>query len=217
MKKRAIGRTISLVIAGIVIVAGVFFIVGAYCIRQKFLRQAKAKPIDIAVDLSGPGEFSGEFRQTWRACHGQTINLHVPTNLSSQVSLSNLSDSLEFKCQITDSKGNVVVDDKLAGRPILQDGSDNNIIPLLYFRPFDLGTYMLTFTVISGAPQLAGVEQRLVCQYQPCGLELLPAFFCKVLGIACLMVAGIIILIVITITKRARVFQMKSCKENEIC
>ena len=76
-----------------------------------------------------------------------------------------------------------------------------------YFHPFELGDYTFSCTVVTGAPALAGLEQRLICQYQPCGLEMLPAFLGNVMGIAALAVAGIILLIVRTITKRKRLNQ----------
>ena len=79
MKKPPIGRTIATIIAALLIGAGVFLFVEASLINQDFEQKSKERPIDIAVDLSEPGEFSGEFRQTWRACHSQTINIHGQT------------------------------------------------------------------------------------------------------------------------------------------
>ena len=205
MNKRPLGRIIASVIAGLLAVAGIYFLVESHRIRHEFYQRIEEKLIDLEVDLSQPGEFSGEFQQTWSICHRQAINLHVPSNLASQVSPSKLLTSLEFKCRITDSNGDVVADDKSAGHPIWQDRLDDDEIPLLYFHPFDKGgTYTLTLTIIRGAPRLAGVPQRLVGRYQPCGIELLPAFFAIVIGIASLVVAAIIFLVVVIITKRKK-------------
>jgi hypothetical protein len=202
MEKVPVGRTIACIIAGILVVVGVFFLFEAYRVRQEFYRQSETRPLDIAVDFSKTGEYTAPFSQTWRACHGQTINLHVPTNVLAGISPSNLLASLDFKWQITDPKGKVVVDDESSGRPLWQDRINGGSIPLVYFHPFDLGEYRFKCTVNAGAPTLSGVDQRLVCQYQPCGLEMLSAFLGNVVGIAALVIAGIILLVVTAITKR---------------
>lgn len=202
MKKLPIGRTIACVIAGILVVVGIFLLFEAYRIRQEFYRQSETRPLDIAVDFSKTGDYTAPFSQTWRACHGQTINLRVPTNVLAGMSPSNLLASLDFKWQITDPTGKVVVDDDSSGLPLWQDRVNGDSIPLVYFRPFDLGEYMFKCIVNAGAPALSGVSQRLVCQYQPCGLEMLPAFFGNVIGIVALVIGGIILLAVTAITKR---------------
>ncbi len=203
-KKRPIGRAIACVIAGVLVIAGIFFLFEAHRIRQEFYRQSETRPLDLPVDFSKPGEFMSPFPQTWRACHGQAINLHVPTNVLAEVSPSNLLASLDFEWQITDSKGKVIVDEESSGRPLWQDRMRGDSIPLVYFHPFDLGDYTFSCTVVTGASALAGLEQRLVCQYQPCGLEMLPAFLANVIGIAALVIGGIILLIVRAITKRKK-------------
>jgi len=202
MKKLPIARTIASVIAGGLIIAGGFFLIEAYRLRQEFDRHIQARPLDLKVDLSQPGKFNGEFHQTWRACHSQTINLHVPANVIAKIPPSDLLAPLDFKWQITDSDGRVIVDNEFSGRLDWTDRFDGEAITLAYFRPFDLGTYTFGFTVITGAPQLAGIPQRLVSEYQACGLELLPVFFTRALGIIALVVASIILLVIRSITKR---------------
>lgn len=209
MKKLPISRIITLVIAGVLVLTGTFSIVKSYCLKQRFNKNFAAKPINIAVDLSKPGEFSSELKQTWRACHGQTINICIPTELANQVSPSDLLGSLKFKCRITDLDGNIVLDDESAGKPVWAEEVGYNSIPLLYFRPFDLGTYTLVFTVINGVPKMEGMEQYLICQYQPCGLELLPVFFYAIIGTSALMTAGIMIFVLIIIAKHKKVSQQE--------
>ena len=67
-----------------------------------------------------------------------------------------------------------------------------------------LRDYTFSCTVVTGAPALAGLEQRLVCRYRPCGLETLPALFCCIIGIASFAAAGIILLVVLIVTKRKK-------------
>ena len=103
----------------VLIAAGVIFLIKSFRFRRRIDQHIKAKQIDMAVDLSSPGKFSGDFRQTWRASHGQVINLRIPADLSGQVSPSVLLESLEFECQITDANGKIMVDSNSAGIIIL--------------------------------------------------------------------------------------------------
>lgn len=203
-KNRPIGRIIACVIAGVLVVAGAFFLVEAYRIRQEFYRQSETRPLDLAVDLSQPGEFTAPFKQTWQACHGQAINLHVPTNALAGVSPADLLASLDFTWQIADADGKVVADNDSASDLLWDNKPYGDTIPLAYFWPVDLGEYTFSCSVVTGAPVLVGLEQHLVCQYQPCGLEMLAAVFCTGIGIAALVIAGMILLIVRAVTRRKR-------------
>ena len=71
----------------------------------------------------------------------------------------------------------------------------DNLIPILFFEPFRNGHYKLSLQVTEGIPELAGVSQRLVARYRLCGLEMLPAIFGTVVGIASLVIGGIIFLV----------------------
>lgn len=199
-----IGRSIAGVIAGVLVIAGVFFLVEAYRIRKEFYRQSEARPLDMPVDLSKPGQFTAPFKQTWRACHGQTISLHVPVNALAGLSPSDLLTSLDFTWQIANEDGEIIAYDESTGEGNWDNRSYDGVIPLAYFRPFGLGDYIFMCTVMTGSPVLAGLEQRLVCQYQPCGLELLPAVLLKAIGIIALVISGIILLVIRAITKRKR-------------
>lgn len=147
------------------------------------------------MDFSKPGEFTSPFPQTWQA-----INLHLPTNILAEVMPSNLLAALDFEWQITDSKGEVIIDEEFSGRQGWQDRMYVDAIPLFSFHPFDLGNYTFKCTVITGASALEGLEQRLICQYQ----EMLLASLAKVIGIVAIVNAGIILLIVLVITKIKR-------------
>ena len=219
MRKLYVGRTITLIIAAIFIFAGVFFLVEARRIRCEFYKNLKEKTIDIPVDLSQPGEFSSTLKQTWEICDSQEINLYLPT-AASQTSISELLASLKYNCQIKSSEGNIVVDanNESAGLPngAWEGRPDNNTIPLLYFYPFDSGMYTLTLTVTSGAPKLAGMEQRLVGQYRPCGLEMLPAVLGIAFAIICFVIAAIILLILLIIIKKHKRKQIEQQKMGQL-
>jgi hypothetical protein len=202
MKKVPIGRSIACVFAVVLIITGAFFLFEAHRIRQEFYQRSETRLLDLNVDFSKPGQFTAPFRQTWRACHVQTINLHIPANILAEVSPSNLLASLDFEWQITDSEGNVVVDNKSSGHPVWQGRTDGGEIPLVDFPPFDRGDYTFKCTVATGTPHLAGIDQRLVWYYQPCDMAMVLAGFTDVIGISALVIAGIILLVVRAITKR---------------
>ena len=202
-----IGRTIACVIAGLFVIAGAYFLFEGMRLRREFHEQSKTRPLDIPVDFSESGEFTAPFSQTWQGCHGQAIALHVPSNLVVEASESSLLASLAFKWQIRSVDDEIILDNTSEGPLMWQDKPHDGIMPLIYFTPCDLGDYTFTCTVTTGTPALSGVEQRLVCQYQPCGLELLVASFTIGIGITALVIAGIIFLIVKMITKRKRTDQ----------
>lgn len=201
-KKLPIGRTVACVIAGLFVLAGAYFLFEGVRLRREFYEQSKTRPLDIPVDFSKPGTFTAPFPQTWQACHGQAINLQVPTNALAATGQSNLLATLRFTWHISGPDGDVVADDKSSGGLIWDDRPHGGTIPLIYFHPFDIGDYTFSCTVTTAAPALAGLEQRLVCQYQPCGLEMMIAVFSTGIGIAALVIAGIMLLIVRAITKR---------------
>ena len=199
-----IGRTISSVIASLLLVAGVYFLIWAHHQRQEFQRWTTAKPIDMAVDVSHPGHFSGEFRQTCQTSHGEAVCLEMPSNLLASASASNVLASLQFDCTIADAQGTQVVKSSFDGDRLDGDRLIDGAIPVVFIAPFKKGIYTLTLTVSKGAPALAGVHQRLVARYELCGLEMMPASMATVMGVAAIVIAGIILLVVLVITKLKR-------------
>ena len=202
MKPIPLGRTIAGVLAGIFVIAGVHYLREAARIRKEFQQQSQMHPFDLPVDFSRPVSFAAEFRQTWQKCHGQAIQLVVPAPVLAKTTPAALRASLDFNWQIKDAEGRVVVDDKTSDPPAFVDEMVSGTVPLAYFPPFDIGYYTFNCTVAAGAPALAGADQRLVCQYQPCGIEMLAAVFCTGIGIAALVLAGLVALIVVAINRR---------------
>lgn len=202
MRSLPLGRTIACVMAGVFVVAGVHYLRAAARIRNEFQQQSAMRPLDLPVDFSMPGSYAAEFRQTWEKCHGQAIHLVIPAHVLTTTTPSALLATLDFHWQIQDARGKVVVDDKTSHPPVWQDGNEAGMVPLACFPPFETGYYTFNCSVAAGAPALAGTDQRLVCQYQPCGIERLPAVFCTGLGIVALVMAGLVSLMVVAITRR---------------
>ncbi len=58
-------------------------------------------------------------------------------------------------------------------------------IPIFDIAPFRKGAYQATVTVITGAPALKGIAQRLEGSYLLCGLERFPATIANRIGVVC--------------------------------
>jgi len=195
MAKLRTGRVVALSIAGVLLIVGVVFLFGYYHYDRQFTEWQDARPIDIPVDLSKPGTFSGRFTQTCRVAHGEGIFLIVAASALGNTSPTELLKSLRFTCVISDPGGRPVVEQKLSSEAWSGSRLEGGDIDLISFLPFPEGEYDLTLTVEQGAPALAGVEQRLQARYLLCGLERFPATVSLLLGAGALVVAGLILLL----------------------
>ena len=55
MKKHSLGRTIASIIAGLLVLAGIYSLVESYRSWQQCCEWLEATPINIVVDVSKPG------------------------------------------------------------------------------------------------------------------------------------------------------------------
>jgi len=205
MKKLPIGRTIASVIAGVFVVVGVYFIVWSVQYRREFYQALEARPIDMAVDLSQPGEFSGQLHQTRRTPYlFQPLYLEVPPDVLHDVSVPDMVSKLRFNYAIADAQGKMVVESKFEGDLAASARFSQGTLQIGGFAYFETGKYTLTFRVTEGVPELAGIPQRLASSYLLCGMEMMSVLLGTVIGIASIIVAGIILLRVRAITKRKK-------------
>jgi len=158
-----------------------------------------AKPVDIAVDLSRPGEFTAPFIQTCSISHGESLCLMVPPGRSISVALS----QVRFQCSILDANGREI---ESLGQKDRVDGSARarGALPLVTFRPFARGKYTLTFRVLQGAPDLEGAELRLFARYDLCGCEALPAAAATFGGIVGCVFSAILGLVAVLLYRSQR-------------
>lgn len=196
------GRNISYAVAGLLCVVGVFFLITAYRYRQDFYRWQEASPIDIAIDLSKPGQFTGGFKQTCHIAHGEVLCLRLPPNMLANSAWPNRLHDLRFVAQIRDKNGMETVREEFTGDLFGTNYQPNGTLALLPFPPFGNGEYQLILTVTEGVPALQGTPQRLVARYMLCGLEMMPAFIVMGMGIGSFALAGIIALITALIVRR---------------
>ena len=202
MRQLTRGNIVALVIAGLLLLSGLYFLYHGYAHYHKFFESIDAKPIDIPVDFSRPGTFSGPFHQTCMSAHSESICLEIPIEVRERLVGDEPSESegfaaLRFVCVLTNAEGEMVGEDQFEGRLSGLTRPVEGAIVLMRFVPFKTGEYTLDVEVTQGQPELAGVEQRLIARYDLCGLELLPTYISVVIG-------SVLILVALVVAQRAR-------------
>lgn len=129
------------------------------------------RPIETSVDLSRPGETTAPFRQTCDISHGELLVLECDLDQASSQNVAKLLDGLYADFAVKRSDGTEVEAIKLNIETVQYLDGD---IMLANFPVVPKGDYIATLRVESGAPALAGREQKLVAKYALCGLEELP-------------------------------------------
>lgn len=161
---------------------------------ERFETQAEILPLDMSIDLSRPATYHAQFKQTWQACHGQSLTLQLPDHdVESGLTKESLK-SLDLKWQVSDSEDSVITDGRVRGAEIDAGGFQDDQIDLAYLFPFELGEYVFTCEVVDAVPALADVDQRLISEYRPCGLELLPAEMMRLFAYGAFMIGASILL-----------------------
>lgn len=168
----------------------------------RFQTQSQGLPLDMAVDLSQPSTYHAQFKQTWRACHGQSLTLRLADDEVEPGLVTEDLESLDLKWQVFDSAGAVITDGRARGTEILADGFEDVQIDLAYLFPFELGDYAFTCEVVDGVPALADVDHRLVSEYRPCGVERLPAELMRLFAYGAFVVGACTLLPVTLISIR---------------
>ncbi len=96
-----IALTFSLLLLGF----GVKCLFDGYRLGRNFERWQTAKPVDGAIDFSGPGRFVLPFDQTCSSSHGETVALRVPPEVLLGRTITQLLAGLNAKLEITDKSG----------------------------------------------------------------------------------------------------------------
>jgi hypothetical protein len=174
--KFAIGRTIGLLIA-IIAIGGVAipFSRSAIEYTSRFHDWQTARPMELSVDLSKPGEIATPFHQTCSCAHGEYIYLRLNPPRKPEEAAKDLLTGLSAVIVISDKDGNetktVTVNAASA-----DDAHYVEEIWLAEFWPFEKGEYTATVRVTSGAKGLTGRQHILYARYNLCGMELFPAY-----------------------------------------
>lgn len=204
MKTISIGRAIATVIAVTFIAAGFFLLYGAYQLWDVFHAQFEDRQLEMTVDLSQPNEFTGTLRQKTWPCMGQFFSIHLPEEDVAGISPDSLIESLEFDYEILDSQGEEIASGSHDTLPhwTKENEPESHDIPIIHVRAFGPvvearavvpAEYTFNIRVLKGAPKLAGLEQKLVCQVVPCSVELQGTIIIALLSAAAFALGGIIL------------------------
>ena len=192
----AICRIIGLLIVGACVVAAIKWRMDWMRLAAEYRGWEDARPINVPVDFSQPGEIKRPYRQTCDTLHGEVLELLISPNLRLD------ENPKEF---LSDLTGEVVMTTR-EGRPLLskqfdrksfdrRDGIDQPII-IAWLDTFAVGEYSVMIRVDTGAEYLSGKEQRLVARYPLCFHEAFPPMAA---GIGCFMAGGVALIVALCI------------------
>lgn len=173
-----------------------------------------AEPIRLQVDFSKPGEYTGTFHQTCGFACTEMLRIETDTAFASVEQARGAMEGIAGTVQITDAGGTSVYERQFTSKDFLSipaDGANNGFYPRLRFGPFKTGTYNFQLTVTQGAPALAGVGQALVARNILCGVEFMWLIPVALGSLLCFVIASIILLAIILVTRRERKRHFKSC------
>ena len=165
MKKVPIGRIIATVFALMLFVLGIYCLSIAHEIHQEFTQREQLRPVDIAVDFSKPGDFTGDFHQTHEVvCGGSATRffLKVPKGtFDNTFTPDAIKQQLQFDYAVTGSNEGETWDYKptpdeaAARRSLLPDLPQEQFIELFYLKELlrEESDYHLTISVTKGIPE----------------------------------------------------------------
>ena len=186
MRRIAVGRILGVIIAVIGISASIYCAFESMRANHEFHEWLEARPMNIAIDLSRPGETKTSFRQTCSISHGEAIFCQCNLDDASEKKPEELFKGFAADVVIKDSDGNEIEHAKIDSTTVQQGDGD---ILLARFAPFQNGDYVATIRIDSGAPAFANKDQLLYARYQLCGLEQMPAFISGLFALGAGMIA----------------------------
>jgi hypothetical protein len=157
-------RIFLLATGGLVAAFGIYCLIIS-CVLFVQLRQwAKARILDIEVDVSQPGEFTGRFTPDCPFAFSYQLLLVLPPSLSDRLESEDLLTGMEARLSVMDSHGSELRD--LRDRPIqpaVRTPGKPIALERIYLLPKE--THTLRLSVSQGAMALSGTKQRLVLKY----------------------------------------------------
>lgn len=198
------GRIVAGTVAGVILCFGANFFVDSVKLRREADEARIAEPIRLQVDLSKPGVYSGKLHQTFVNAHGNYLHIMLDRPLASRDEAAAIVAGLRGSLSIADMNGTVVCEDRfdasrIYGVPLVDR---EHWVPAIEFGHFAKGDYMLKIVIVEGAPRLSGVPHAIVGHYALCGMEYVVSTIAIWLGIACCMVAGVIFLFIVIVSRR---------------
>ena len=158
-------------------------------LRNDFFACVAARPVDIPIDASQPGEYVMPYTHACPSPHGESIGLRVSREVVGEVSPAALLEPLRCEAALHDARGVCIQEVLFEGvfREMYPYEADE--FPIFYFWPVPEGDYTVKLRITEGIPALSGVTAHVYLAYTLCGLELLPAAALRGLGGLALLVA----------------------------
>lgn len=171
------------IVAVFFLASGVWFLFDSHHRNLEFEAWQTARPMKCAVDFSKPGKFDADFIQTCSSSHGEVVALRIFPDALKSTNVTQLLAGLEAIIEIKPTSGTNKVE--TASAEILwQNETLDGAVPVFSVSPFRKGSYKAHVVVTAGAPALVGTTQILEARYLLCGLEALPAFIARAIGIS---------------------------------
>jgi len=193
-------QVVGLLLAAILFVIGIAGVRDAFRLNGKNRAAAAAEPLSMPIDLSRPGLYTGEMRQSFSHTCKQVF--WVEGDVSDAHATSLEASLLGLKGWLTvssDSKGEVFSApfDHETLVSTLNTASVLMWHPGIRRSPLAVGNYRIKLTVEHGSPGFAGKPQQLLSRYELCGIERLQVRFAGLFGGAALFLSvclGVIVL-----------------------
>jgi len=205
--KRPWRRIVAGAIAGLLLAAAVWLFGVAGRHGREDDQACAAVPVQLPVDLSTPGVFSGKFENSHNHICKRFLRIETDPPFASSAEALNSLHGMAGTLRIADPDGSAVCETALKAENFGESDLPDDVqrhAPAWRIPVMREGTYTLTLEVTAGAPALAGRRQVLVGHYGICGMEatgvILPMFG----GAVCLLVAVIIALVVVVVTVEIR-------------
>ncbi len=152
-------------IGGLVTAFGAYSLIVSCVLFIQLGQWSKARLLDIEVDVSQPGEFSGRFTPDCPFAFCYKLLLVLPPSLSDRLESVDFLTAMEARLSVTDSHGSELPN--LKERPV-------QLALMMPSKTISLGgiphrlpeeTYTLRLTISQGAKALSGTKQRLILKY----------------------------------------------------
>ena len=159
---------------------------------------ANARPVNIAVNFSKPGEIKAQYRQAHVHSQGEILELQLSPKLESDANPKAILAELAGEIVIASLDGKPVPSTQFNHETIggwcNQEGV---LLMLVALAPFPVGEYEMTIRVDTGAEYLADTEQRLVVRYAACECEMIGVLIATIILIGTGLIAVAIALCVL--------------------
>jgi hypothetical protein len=180
-----IGRkTVAIITALLSVLLLSFAVMMFACARpiERSFNEAKKLPeSSFVVDMSKVGVYEGPVANGYMTGHQRRVYLQVESETIEPKWL----ETLQGTCTLVSDRDAGSVSDNLGSnyRSVDRPG----MVEIWRVAPWDVGDYRLRIEVTTPVPELAGRVQRVIVDYQFCGLEVLPARIMQAVGIMAAM------------------------------